>query len=468
MESLKEAFYFAIIKGDISQVESLLQNGIDPNIRDEYGDTPLHVASRWGHVEIVKLLLNYGADPYSENVYGNTPLHIAAFEGKAKVIEEFLIRGIDPDIRNNNGNTPLHEASCRGNIEAIKVLLDYGANPNVKNNLGFTPLHEASLNGDAEVVEILLRYGADPSVKNYQGLTPVELTKNHEIRLVFEKWSSFPLIGSEIHGYKIISFDYEGENSYIYKAKKGSDFYAIKIYKKVVQRKKEIKGDLTEELIYPSFNSPYFIRVFEVLKDCYGFETCEVMEFAWGGNLKDLLIKRKDLLKHEKWEKAVAFLIKIIALGLKDLHNFGYVHLEIKPENIYIMNKIPIGNNYELIMFILSSAKIKIGKTTSATKIGELVTMSSPNSVEQLEFTANPKMDVYSLGETAYFLMKRRDYYDRGGLCKYLLDCKEIHDKWNTLPDKGIWGIIKEMLNPNQDERITLDDVILKVSDFIQ
>ena len=51
--------------------------------------TPLHVASRLGNVDIVMLLLQHGADVDATTKDLYTPLHIAAKEGQEEV--KFLI-----------------------------------------------------------------------------------------------------------------------------------------------------------------------------------------------------------------------------------------------------------------------------------------------------------------------------------------------------------------------------------------
>jgi len=54
--------------------EKLLQYGADPNIGDQFENTPLHRAASKGHVKLVKLLLQYGVNLNHRNSEGNTPL----------------------------------------------------------------------------------------------------------------------------------------------------------------------------------------------------------------------------------------------------------------------------------------------------------------------------------------------------------------------------------------------------------
>lgn len=62
-------------------VELILgQDGIDVNLKDEHGYTPLHIACQ-GHPEVVKLLLAHnGIDINSKAGGGMTPLHVACRE----------------------------------------------------------------------------------------------------------------------------------------------------------------------------------------------------------------------------------------------------------------------------------------------------------------------------------------------------------------------------------------------------
>jgi len=62
---------------DIFYLKTLLDNGVDINIKSSYGRTALHEAALHGKVEIVKLLLENGADVNAKNNRGETPLFYA-------------------------------------------------------------------------------------------------------------------------------------------------------------------------------------------------------------------------------------------------------------------------------------------------------------------------------------------------------------------------------------------------------
>lgn len=47
---------WASYSGYLETVKLLINEGVDPNIQNKYGNTPLLLASRYGHLEIVKLL----------------------------------------------------------------------------------------------------------------------------------------------------------------------------------------------------------------------------------------------------------------------------------------------------------------------------------------------------------------------------------------------------------------------------
>lgn len=64
---------------------------MSPDLKDDSGSTPLHIATRLNSPEAVELLLKYGADATLGDSAGQTPLHYAAREDLSSIID-LLIR----------------------------------------------------------------------------------------------------------------------------------------------------------------------------------------------------------------------------------------------------------------------------------------------------------------------------------------------------------------------------------------
>nr|XP_039253292.1 26S proteasome non-ATPase regulatory subunit 10-like [Styela clava] len=82
--------YKASMKGDLKTVE-LEINDYNFKAKDDQGNTPLHIASVCGKVEVAeKLLISNPKDISEMNVWMQTPLHMAAAEGHYEVVEKIL------------------------------------------------------------------------------------------------------------------------------------------------------------------------------------------------------------------------------------------------------------------------------------------------------------------------------------------------------------------------------------------
>ena len=75
----EKALFAAIRKGNIVEVERLLNEGVDLDVRYRDGWTPLHEACNQGHPDIVRLLLERGADVGARNRHGDTAHDIVVF-----------------------------------------------------------------------------------------------------------------------------------------------------------------------------------------------------------------------------------------------------------------------------------------------------------------------------------------------------------------------------------------------------
>lgn len=117
----------AIHRGDISEVQKLLDEGADVNAKN-FGNTALILAIENGHTDIAKLLIDRGANVNETGgLYEFQPLNLAAIYGHTAIVKLLIDRGADVNAKNKYGNTPLIHALHNGHTEIAKLLLDRGA-----------------------------------------------------------------------------------------------------------------------------------------------------------------------------------------------------------------------------------------------------------------------------------------------------------------------------------------------------
>ena len=105
----------AASRGDTEAMKKQIEEGADPNEKDDEGLTPLHhAASRKGPtIEGVRTLVEGGANPNEElDSDGLTPLHLAAMNGDSEFIRILLERGANPNVMDHDRRTPLYLAAC--------------------------------------------------------------------------------------------------------------------------------------------------------------------------------------------------------------------------------------------------------------------------------------------------------------------------------------------------------------------
>ncbi|KAI2667619.1 Transient receptor potential cation channel subfamily A member 1 [Labeo rohita] len=154
----KSALHFAAEYGRINTCHRLLEMVTDTrllNEGDEKGLTPLHLASRGGHVKVVELLLRKGALFHSD-YRGWSCLHHAASEGYTQTMDTLLTSNIKLlNKTDGDGNTALHLAARAGHVATVRLLLYRGAKIILnKNDASF--LHEAVHNGRKEVTNTVI------------------------------------------------------------------------------------------------------------------------------------------------------------------------------------------------------------------------------------------------------------------------------------------------------------------------
>lgn len=168
------ALHDAAIFGHLEIAELLLAHGAAVDATDKGGRTPLYGAVsgidlQVGHRDIVELLLAKGANINHHDKYGNTPLFFAPTKELARLL---LDRGADFNVIDLNGGTMLASAASRGWPDIAEWLLAKGAKVNAKDVDERTPLHQVATR---EVADVLLAHGADVNAKDEQGSAPLHL-----------------------------------------------------------------------------------------------------------------------------------------------------------------------------------------------------------------------------------------------------------------------------------------------------
>ncbi|CAG8096966.1 unnamed protein product [Penicillium olsonii] len=131
------------------------------SVKDEDGNTALHLAARHGHITGVRILRGKGADCESGNIFEKTPLIEAASFGNVKFVKWIVHSGAGLEATTEEGESALYAASLEGHEMVVDILLALGANVNARGGLYGNALQAAALRGKKDTIRVLLDAGAD-------------------------------------------------------------------------------------------------------------------------------------------------------------------------------------------------------------------------------------------------------------------------------------------------------------------
>ena len=159
---------------NVSEVESLLSKGVNPNAVDPNGNPMLLLAIKDNSSQVIDLLLsNPKTDVDLSNKSGETPLMIASIQGNLALVKTLVLK--HKAILDHIGWTPLHYACAKGHLEVAEFLIVNGALIDSVSLNGTTPLMMAVQSGNEQLVKLLLDKGANLQLRNTQGLSAIDI-----------------------------------------------------------------------------------------------------------------------------------------------------------------------------------------------------------------------------------------------------------------------------------------------------
>jgi len=122
------------------------------------GETPLHLAAQWGHLNIVKALVRHKANIFAKDQQGSSAIHWAVRKGHQEVVEYLITQ--NSKLLTEHGHksrTVLHEAATLGHMTLVKLLIQKNADlVTMVTEDNETALHSAVNQGHLAVVKYLV------------------------------------------------------------------------------------------------------------------------------------------------------------------------------------------------------------------------------------------------------------------------------------------------------------------------
>lgn len=111
----------ALENGDLTSLETYLENDGNPNLQDSTTWSLLHFAARWGDNQLVTRLIEKGADVNILTSDKWTPLFYASLNGHTETVRFLIAKGADVNAKDIDGNTALDVADNEDIEEILRT-----------------------------------------------------------------------------------------------------------------------------------------------------------------------------------------------------------------------------------------------------------------------------------------------------------------------------------------------------------
>ncbi len=307
-----------------------------------------------------------------------------------------------------------------------------------------------------------------------------------------DSWDPRVWLNQEVHGYLVNEHIATGASGYVLRASFGQagTEMALKIpILKTSSGSTSLEETMSEatRLLELSGQSKYLVQIRGILVDrlnvqeiikgdtglYYHSPPAIVMEYMKGGTAKRLIedSEYEALYYSEKWGGVVILIGQMIAVALDMIHRAGFVHLDVKPQNI-MFNTKPPSTGQEMLDQMISGALVpKLGDLGSAVraggKVGQFTSEYAP-AEQVLGQGADARMDVYALGASLYTMLARTSVHS-SDLINAMNNAStspgssnELRSIWkSSSPDfakidpkfSGIIPVLKDMLSNDPNHR---------------
>lgn len=128
--------------GCSTSIRFLLERGANMNCSNEVGIYPIHNIVYRGKIDILEYLdhNNISVDYNVKNCYGETPLHAVIVTNNIAIIDKLLVKVFDRNVKNNLDMSSFQIACRCSNVATIEHLLDLGFDTQSISNKRYTSI----------------------------------------------------------------------------------------------------------------------------------------------------------------------------------------------------------------------------------------------------------------------------------------------------------------------------------------